>query len=228
MSDEKHWCFAWYVQPQGKGQLRAALQKKAKWAPNSTISISFLDGDPALQERVKQAALQWVAPGMAHLTFEFRTNTNQTDIRISFQYEGSWSVIGTTCRLINDTTQPTMNFGWLNLETPQEEVNRVVLHEFGHALGLIHEHQNPTGGIRWNRKKVIADLSGPPNNWSLSTIENNMFKPYKRRETNYTKTDFHSIMMYPFPESWTLNHVSAGDNNTLSETDCQFIREQYK
>jgi hypothetical protein len=38
---------------------------------------------------------------------------------------------------------------------------------------LQHEHQNPSGGIQWNREAVIADLSGPPNNWKIEMIENN-------------------------------------------------------
>ncbi|WP_437321271.1 matrixin family metalloprotease [Sorangium sp. So ce385] len=41
-----------------------------------------------------------------------------------------------------------MNFGWLTLESTQADVESVVLHEFGHALGLIHEHQHPENGIK--------------------------------------------------------------------------------
>ena len=52
----------------------------------------------------------------------------------------------------------------------------MILHEFGHALGLIHEHQNPIQAIDWNKPAVIADLSGPPNNWDRDTIEHNMFE----------------------------------------------------
>ena len=35
---------------------------------------------------------------------------------------------------------------------------RPILHEFGHALGLAHEHQNPaiTSTIRWDETAVIA------------------------------------------------------------------------
>ena len=35
-----------------------------------------------------------------------------------------------------------------------------MLHEFGHALGLIHEHQSPfPGGFEWNREAVSEDTS---------------------------------------------------------------------
>ena len=36
-----------------------------------------------------------------------------------------------------------MNYGWLEPDTELREYQRVVRHEFGHALGMIHEHQNP-------------------------------------------------------------------------------------
>ena len=164
---------------------------------------------------------------MANLTLDFRKGPD-TLVRISFQYPGSWSVIGTTCRQITDKTQPTMNFGWLDAKSTEDEIRRVVLHEFGHALGLIHEHQNPGGAIPWNREAVIRDLSGPPNNWSLQTIEHNMFEPYAKADTNYTTLDKASIMMYPIPVSWTTNGFSVGLNGDLSPTDKSFIRNQYQ
>ena len=103
----------------------------------------------------------------------------------------------------------------------------MVTHEFGHALGLIHEHQNPDTPIDWNRAAVIADLSGPPNNWDEATIENNMFKRYDPSEVSTTPTDRLSIMMYPIPASWTNDGFSADLNKELSDTDRDFIRGAY-
>ncbi len=120
-----------------------------------------------------------------------------------------------------------MNFGWLTTESTDAEVQRVVLHEFGHALGLIHEHQNPAQGIQWNRDAVMRDLSGPPNNWDLATIEHNMFEPYAADETNFTATDPASIMMYPIPASWTTDGFSVGLNSALSDTDKWFVNAEY-
>lgn len=227
MSIQKQWCFAWFAPSKSlEGLSRAALVKAAKWNSGDIITVSFLEGDPTVCDKVKQVALRWTAPGMANLTLDFRKNTN-TLIRISFRYAGSWSVIGTTCRQITDLTQPTMNFGWLTPDSSDDEVRRVVLHEFGHALGLIHEHQNPSGGIQWNKDAVKRDLSGPPNNWAPDVIEHNMFELYKNSDTNYTKLDSGSIMMYPIPVSWTTNGFSVGLNSDLSKTDESFIRQQY-
>lgn len=204
---------------------KAALLRSAKWEPGDSISIRFLGGSEALQERVKAAASEWTRH--ANLTLDFR-NQGPTAIRIAFrQGNGSWSYLGTMCLQIQEP-QPTMNYGWLTDDSDDDELRRVVLHEFGHALGLIHEHQNPKGGIRWNRDAVVRDLSGPPNNWNDATIENNIFTKYPPGDVVATDVDRRSIMLYPIPRAWTENgYFSAGLNKELSELDKLFAGENY-
>ncbi len=194
---------------------KAAVLKNSKWQPGSSITIGFLEGDAGLQKRVQAVAMEWTQ--VANLDFVFKQNA-ATDIRIAFAAgKGSWSYIGTVCRTIPNG--PTMNYGWLTPDSSDVELRRVVLHEFGHAVGLIHEHQNPKGGIDWNRPAVIHDLSGPPNNWDEATIENNMFHYYPPGDLDATDVDPTSIMMYPIPSSWTLDGFSTGLNGELSATD---------
>lgn len=203
---------------------RAAVLKNSRWQTGATISIRFLEGDPQLQARVRSVALEWTR--IANLNFQFVAEA-PTDIRIAFaQGNGSWSYIGTVCRTINEPA-PTMNYGWLTPDSNDVELRRVVLHEFGHAIGLIHEHQNPKGGIEWNKPAVIRDLSGPPNNWDEATIENNMFRFYPPTDVVATDVDARSIMMYPIPLAWTLDNFSAGMNGELSDNDKTLIRNVY-
>jgi hypothetical protein len=221
----RHFCVAAAPQPSEFGT-RAALLKEFQWESGARISVRFLEGDPALQERVRQVAEEWVGPNMANVELLFEEDDAGT-VRIAFaQGDGSWSYLGTTAQQI-PTTNPTMNYGWLTPDSPDDELRRVVLHEFGHALGLIHEHQNPTEPIQWNRAAVIADLSGPPNNWDEATIENNIFKRYEPGEVDSTAVDPRSIMMYPIPAAWTLDAFSVELNGELSETDVEFIRSAY-
>lgn len=222
------WCFTWDpTDVPGSGVPKAALIKKNKWAKGSVINVGFLDGDATVQGRIKAAVSEWTAPDTAQLRFVFVKDASTADVRITFKRNGSWSVIGTSCRSV-EPDQPTMNYGWLNEDTDNQELRRVVLHEFGHALGLIHEHQNPKSAIPWNEDQVRKDLMGPPNCWSEAVVQTNMFEAYSKEETNGTKVDTKSIMMYPIPASWVTDpKFVAGLNDDLSPTDRTFIHTMY-
>jgi hypothetical protein len=119
-----------------------------------------------------------------------------------------------------------MNFGWLTPATQESEYERVVLHEFGHALGLLHEHQNPAGSIPWNVEAVYSYYR-ETQGWDQQKTYNNVIRKYNEEETNHTRYDSRSIMEYPIPEELTLNGFHVGWNRNLSETDKLFIRSQY-
>jgi hypothetical protein len=205
---------------------KAALLNGARWNSGDVITVAFLEGDELLQQRVRDMAARWTAPGMANLQVRF-VDSGQADVRIAFeQGDGSWSYLGTQCRGIPQGDR-TMNYGWLTTDSDGDELRRVVMHEFGHALGLIHEHQNPEGGIEWNEPAVIADLSGPPNNWDEATIRSNVLDHYPKEDVTATPVDKDSIMMYPIPKAWTLDGFSAGMNSDVSTEDVEFIKQAY-
>lgn len=221
--------FPWCVMlvPEIAGTGRGAVLADAKWPKSSEIRISFLDGNPGLRQRVKAVADQWITRTGADLTFTWLNDPGAGDIRISFLRRGSWSLLGRYAQSQTNKTEPTMNFGWLTPNSTDQEVQEVVLHEFGHAIGFIHEHQNPDGGLRWNRDEVIRSLSGPPNNWSQQQIETNVLGQYDPRDLIGTPFDRDSIMLYPFPAEWTENGVSTSNNSDLSETDIQLAQDIY-
>jgi hypothetical protein len=202
----------------------AALLMANKWPEGQVLRVAFLDDDFSQAGVVAQHAVQWSKH--ANITFDF-SGTGKAHIRISFRYAGSWSTIGTDS-LDGPDNVPSMNFGWLRPGLPVNEARAVVLHEFGHALGLIHEHQNPAGGIPWNKARVYADLAQPPNRWDKATVDHNLFETYSKDQTQYTTVDRQSIMMYPIDPSWVTDPAYAvGFNDDLSAVDRSFIAEQY-
>lgn len=219
-----HYCVVMSAASQENG--KAALLNQARWNSGDEIRVKFVQGDGSLRDRVRAVAERWTGHQMANLSLTF-VDDGDAEIRIAFeQGNGSWSFLGTDCRDI-PANEPTMNYGWLTPDSPDDELERVVLHEFGHALGLIHEHQNPKGGIDWNEPAVIADLSKPPNSWTEDTIRHNVLDHYPEDEVTSTPVDKLSIMMYPIPAAWTNDGFSADLNDALSEDDIAFIREAY-
>jgi len=221
---ENDWCFAWFVEESDStGANRQALAKGSKWTSNDPITVSFLDGDESLKQKVKQYAREWTGMGMANLTLAFDDATHDTMVRVSFRFGGNWSLIGRDCLRRTNLELPTMNLE-ITSGTSEDMIRRRVLHEFGHVLGMIHEHQNPEAGIEWQRDRVIADLFP---NWSVEDIERNVLTPAAAGETNSIAFDPESIMIYPIPAHWTKNGFSVDWNMQLSQKDKNFVKAQY-
>ena len=164
------------------GIMRAAAVTQKLW-PKNKLRVFFMSVS-GREVEIMQWANMWSQ--YADITFERTYFVFLSDIRIGFDSsDGAWSYIGTD----SSGKWKTMNLGFIDQGT--------VLHEFGHALGLIHEHQSPaSGGFDWDREEVIKSLSGPPNNWDLDTIEHNMFAKYDSDQLLMTEYDSKSIMHY--------------------------------
>jgi len=234
--------------------LRAAFRVDSIWK-QPQLAIAFLDGSPEDIEWVKQIVNNELAPVLSSFPIVWDVPPEESDIRISFALKGqAWSTVGTDSRLV-PKDQPTMNLGWLDNDTDYgaeafKGTGQVVIHEFGHALGMIHEHQNPKGNpIVWNKEVVYEELA-KTNGWDMETTDHNMFKKYGDAEkcqqakeqgddqgqldycvgelVNGSEYDVKSIMHYFYPPSWIEEGPTEIPVNTsLSKLDKKWLGKYY-
>lgn len=219
-----------------------AIATDKMWSPGQILRVSIVGAEaPAdtvsneLRAKIQRYATEWSRWG--NVRFEFVSDPVVAHIRIrvqtpitfttaAFGDRGSWSYIGRDALTI-PLDQPTMNLGWLaDSGTSDEEIRRVVQHEFGHALGFIHEHQSPAAGIPWDRNKVskyYSDTLG----WDEAKVTENIFNQADQSKTNYSQFDPASIMLYHIDPEMTTNGYTVGWNRALSATDKDYMGRFY-
>lgn len=207
------------------GPARARADYRLLWAPGSRLRVRFLNGPSLLHRRVLRLAQIWSA--YANISFE-PSDDSAAEVRVAFnEGQGSWSYEGTTCLEIGPDEQ-TVNFGWLRTDSAIDEIESVVLHEFGHVLGLAHEHNNPDAAITWKKKTVYREMGGPPNFWSKEQVDLLFFSTWPRNRFPFAKPfDPHSIMAFPVPQQFTEDGFSIGRNVAISAGDREFISRLY-
>lgn len=223
---------------------KAAFLKGKQWEQGQTIRIAFLQNTISYQGQilnpnysqskanfVRQVIMSNIAP-LVNLKFEWNADPTVSDVRIMFVPElGAWSYIGTDNAHISKN-QPTMNLGWIdddtNFDAPQYKATGiVVIHEFGHMLGMIHEHSRADANLEWNKPVIYKALGGPPNNWSRQEVDQQVFETYSVDSFNGSVYDPSSVMHYIFPAGWFLRNPHLPIVTHLSPLDKEWISKTY-
>lgn len=220
------------------GKNRAVFMDNLKWDNNDLITVSFHQGgdfttcELTFSERkefVKYTINRTIIP-LVNLRFLWSEDNDSTaSVRITFDSgEGAWSYVGKDCLRV-ESDAATMNLGWLDhrSENGLSDEGSVIVHEFGHVLGLVHEHQSKNFPYKWNRAAVYKELQGYPNNWSEDMIEENIFKIFNSSNSVASEYDSKSIMHYYFPPEFFDPKIVIPYNRSLSETDVKTIQDMY-
>ncbi len=205
-----------------------------------TLRVSFKGGTTALHKKIADAANEWTKYANIRFDFGYSKKTKRyrrwtagdtSHIRIGFDDEGYWSLVGTDS---NDTNiiepgEISMNFEGFAEGLPSDWKG-TVLHEFGHALGFHHEHSTPDKACDFDWNKLYATLSGPPNFWSRRTVDHNL-RQLPATGMTFSKHDPKSIMHYSFDEWMFLTGSQSPcytkPNNTLSAGDKAMAAKAY-
>lgn len=221
--------------PQKTGS-RAVHQPSKKWIPGQKIRVKFLEGSDYVKSKVMEYAEIWEE--YANIDFVF-VDSGTAEIRISFTTDkGSWSFLGKDStvqsmiktpngsQFVKNDSGASMNFGWFNDKTTDQEFKRTTLHEFGHALGLRHEHQNKNQNIQWN-EEAVYDYFGKQG-WSREKTYEQVLKRYgNEKDVTNGVYDPLSIMHYWYPPELINGGVKIRQNNELSEGDKKIVGELY-
>jgi hypothetical protein len=114
-----------------------------------------------------------------------------------------------------------MNIG---LNPNADGFSAVVLHQFGHCLGMV---DSPGGPIDWNRAEVIK-YAWTKLGWSARMVEEQIFGRFRGDQTQFEKSDPNSIMRFAFPKEFARSGAATVWNTKLSDTDIEFVQKLYR
>ncbi len=199
---------------------RGVAKTDTLWPQFSTIRISLMGMTKAQEQFTKDNINKW-APYI-NLKLEF-TDKPGGDIRIQANnaVDGGYSYIGTQGKDAVADDEATMEIGFkgglndFNAQTVQ--------HEFGHALGLHHEHQHPQSKLDFDLEWIRKDYTdrGEPGD-----VDDN-FAPVDPNEVTTSAYDQSSILHYSFPQDYLSNGQAVEGGTELSEGDKAFARSLY-
>lgn len=192
------------------------------WKPGENLLIYVIGGQNEITKKVLSYAQEWSKH--CNINFSVTDDIEKALIRVGFDKSGCWSYIGTDAKGV-PRNQATVNFQDIST-FPEREFKQVVLHEFGHVLGLVHEHQSPVAKVQWNRPFVYNHCKFNFG-WDKSQVDINILGEFEATTIRHSTLDKLSIMGYYIPPSFTLNNESYPQNYELSEMDKTFIARIY-
>ncbi|TCD66802.1 hypothetical protein EIP91_000938 [Steccherinum ochraceum] len=188
------------------------------WNNGAVITYAFISGTPSQQNKVNTVIADW--GHYTNVTFS-RVDIASTplpNVRITFDATaGNWSTVGTLANSVQDVTLATMNLAGVQ-DTPDTQLSErgIILHEFGHVLGLTHEHP----------KSISLDPTATTSfyeynqGWSASDVKKNILDVYSKHTlSNYMKPDNVSIMRNFMPKEMNLEQLDVQPSAYLSDMD---------
>lgn len=176
---------------QERSQQKALWNIGHLWPNGCTLVVRYLNGNAEQQAFVEICLREWESYANIKFDICYKEST-RSDIRIFFNSNGinSYRGVGTgSCQAgdIGCTMQLSLSSDLVDLYRNR----RFVLHEFGHALGMEHEHQSPNRPYRIKKEEAYA---GHPE-MTPEEVDNNIVQ-IRNGWTIIFPHDPYSIMSY--------------------------------
>ncbi|KAI8651909.1 Peptidase M12A domain-containing protein [Fusarium sp. Ph1] len=188
------------------------------------LFVCFLNGHSSDKDKVKSLIEEHYNTLRMRIRFVFLEDDDPraSDIRVSFISHGvSSSCIGNDAELHPDESTMTLNMhhdDQRSAEDRRKHRQSDVLHEFGHALGMEHEHAHPDCPIKWNYR-IVQGRRG----WDAQKVAHNYRKLDKASTAIRNAYDPKSIMHYPVERGDAQGGIVIPMNTELSDGDKEFL-----
>lgn len=210
------------------------IQKSDNWSPGGTLKICFFDIDKKKSAEIEAGFREWES--YISLSFDLgqkskagtsyhscATEPLHFDIRVGYSCASNWSVYGRQAhdlKLLQDLKKTnkcvqeyqTMNIGVVNDSLAPDIVKRArILHEIGHSLGFMHEHQRIDSGCKGeiNEPKVKEALVNQGYTLEQFKLNYELFEIDSKVYAMSPEADRKSIMNVFVPATFLYNGKSS-------------------
>lgn len=211
---------------------RSIFLKKPPFTPGQTVNVHVTDVHNTggqFKQHIVDVVTAEVAP-FVNVKFVFVesktpsasgalvTVTNDSSTSGGFKVNGQVTGMG--------TKTPRVLIG-------QNTPDRTVIHEFGHVLGLAHEHLNPdfAKSKKLDFEKMVARYMKSNNVDREAATKKIMYQNFtKRDEKKYSYTPLYdpdSVMLYTFNANVTTDGVKIVGGQVFSELDKAQLHKMY-
>lgn len=202
-----------------------ALLNSAYWGVRGVLcTVGFLENVPAeFKQQFLAHANAWNQ--YANVVFKLAGPGETPMVRVTVRGDGYWSYLGPQILTIPGN-QPTMSLQDFDKGMPDSEWRRVVRHEVGHTLGLLHEHMLPEIISLLNPEAVIADFMATQG-WSRQMIVEQILTPPAPGTYRVSKPSVNSIMCYQFSGRDTRTGQPIPGGLDITPDDGAFVGSLY-
>ena len=182
---------------------RAVGQKSVFYKPGSTLKIQII-GSAQFISGVKNVLVTHAQP-FINLKFQFVDSGG--DVTIDNNYSGGGVARCLGCQ------KPSISIS--------SAAQGLVLHEFGHALGMQHEMKNPNIKLTWIESVLIQSYGG------AAFVKSQITSTVNPSTVNALAFDKNSVMIYNLPANTNKEGVDMRPSNVYTDIDKQWLVMTY-